>query len=307
VEFGGTTISLLPGRRRPLVATAAVFSILTALLLLGCQTSQKNSVPTAQQKLTVDGHPLNAMILGGSPPVVVFESAMGESLKSWAAVIPEIAPSAACFAYDRAGIGKSKSGHLPRDGRTIAKELHLALHNAHLPPPYILISHSSGAFYSQLFASIYPEEVASLLFIEPATIEFFDVLKRDFPNDYQIFTTGRDDTRIPENVRSETSQWDTTVEEIRGLPAPKVPITVITAEKSWIAQRDLWWQSHEDLLTNSPAPRHYFATAADHYVQVAQPALVAQAILELVNEYRNTHSTATHQDLAPAPPELKNP
>ena len=53
-----------------------------------------------------------------------------------------------------------------RDARTIAGELHTALHNAGLPGPYILVGASLGGPYATVFADTYRDEVAGLVLLD---------------------------------------------------------------------------------------------------------------------------------------------
>jgi pimeloyl-ACP methyl ester carboxylesterase len=58
-----------------------------------------------------------------------------------------------------------------RDARHIAAELHTALRNANVAPPYILVGHSVGGPYIRVFAGMYPSEVAGLVLIDPTQEE----------------------------------------------------------------------------------------------------------------------------------------
>jgi pimeloyl-ACP methyl ester carboxylesterase len=258
------------------------------LATAGCELprSSGNSTKLPTQLIRAGYFHDNALILRGPPPTIVFESNLGETLTGWAMVEPEVAPYAATFAYDRGGLGGSEKGPAPRDAKQIALELRTALQAAKLPPPYILVAHSAGAFYARVFAGDYPEEVAGIVLVEPAAEEFFDQLKAREPSDYRVFTLRRDNPKAPQGVRAEAAAWDTDSQEARAAVLPKVPVTVITAEGSWPQLADLWWQAHENLLAGSPLPRHVLARHSGHYVQLTDPGLVAQCILEILSDYR---------------------
>ena len=85
----------------------------------------------------------------------------------WDHVRNQIAQFAQVVMYDRAGIGQSQPGPAPRDARSIAGELHAALHQANVPPPYLLVGQSLGGLYVQVFAAIYPDETAGLVLVDP--------------------------------------------------------------------------------------------------------------------------------------------
>src|SRR6185436_13132917 len=58
-------------------------------------------------------------------------------------------------------------GPSPRHARQIATELHTALANAGLHPPYILVGQSLGGPYVRVFASMYPEDVTGIVLVDP--------------------------------------------------------------------------------------------------------------------------------------------
>ncbi len=78
------------------------------------------------------------------------------------------------MAYDRAGLGWSDPGPLPRDGRRIVAELHRALANAGLRGPYVFVGHSYGGLLARIFTDAYPDEVAGLVLAEPSSPALFE-------------------------------------------------------------------------------------------------------------------------------------
>jgi pimeloyl-ACP methyl ester carboxylesterase len=68
--------------------------------------------------------------------------------------------------YDRAGMGWSDPGPLPRTAERFARELHTLLANAGIAGPYVLVGHSQGGLTVRLFAHDYPADVAGVVLIE---------------------------------------------------------------------------------------------------------------------------------------------
>ena len=87
-------------------------------------------------------------------------------MKWWNKVIPEISREATTFAYNRPGYGGSDPVSTPRDGLHIIDELRSLLKSNGLSPPYVLVGHSLGGLYMQLFARRYPEEVIGLVLVD---------------------------------------------------------------------------------------------------------------------------------------------
>lgn len=99
-------------------------------------------------------------------PTVIFENGLGATLDSWGKVYPSIAESNSAFAYNRAGYGKSEAVESPRDGEHIVDELRAILKEKQISPPYILVGHSLGGLYMQLFARKFPDEVGALVLVD---------------------------------------------------------------------------------------------------------------------------------------------
>lgn len=99
-------------------------------------------------------------------PVVIFENGLGANMSGWNKVFTEIGKEATVFAYNRPGYGKSDMASTPRDGDHIVEELRANLQSKGLPPPYLLVGHSLGGLYMQLFARKYPNEVVGLVLVD---------------------------------------------------------------------------------------------------------------------------------------------
>lgn len=84
----------------------------------------------------------------------------------WEKVIPEISKDSTTFAYNRPGYGGSDPVSTPRDGMHIVDELRILLRSKEVKAPYILVGHSLGGLYMQVFARRYPDEVSALVLID---------------------------------------------------------------------------------------------------------------------------------------------
>jgi len=86
---------------------------------------------------------------------------------SWSDLQRELSRSFRVVSYDRAGLGWSDLGPMPRTADRIVDELHAMLERAAIPPPYVLVGHSFGGLTMPLFAARYPEEVAGMVLVDP--------------------------------------------------------------------------------------------------------------------------------------------
>lgn len=106
------------------------------------------------------------VIAGQGAPAVVFENGLGGRLEWWAKVLPEVAKETRVFAYDRPGTGASDVASTPRDGDHVVEELRQTLRETGIAPPYVLVGHSLGGLYMQLYARRHPSEVAGLVLVD---------------------------------------------------------------------------------------------------------------------------------------------
>ncbi|MFO1210687.1 MAG: alpha/beta hydrolase [Amaricoccus sp.] len=135
-------------------------ALLVAAALAGCATTE------GAKTSLIDGRRVEFVSAGSGAPTVVFENGLGGSLDWWAKVIPTVSRETQVFAYDRPGTGGSDAVPGPRDGDRIVEELRRTLRAEGIAPPYILVGHSVGGLYVQLFARRYPREIAGLVLVD---------------------------------------------------------------------------------------------------------------------------------------------
>ena len=101
-------------------------------------------------------------------PVIVFENGLGVGLGHWDTIIDDIAKFAPVLSYNRAGVEESEKVYQMPTPKFVADNLKALLNTLQLAPPYILVGHSMGGLYIRGYAGYYPQEVAGLVFIDPA-------------------------------------------------------------------------------------------------------------------------------------------
>ncbi len=139
---------------------AEIVAVLIVMLLSGCA-----SLPNSTLEKINDRNIEFALTRHDTIPVV-FENGLGGRMDWWKKVLPEISNDTTTFAYNRPGYGNSDPVSTPRDGLHIVDELRVLLHSKGIKPPYILVGHSLGGLYMQLFARRYPEEVSALILVD---------------------------------------------------------------------------------------------------------------------------------------------
>jgi pimeloyl-ACP methyl ester carboxylesterase len=138
----------------------SIVSFLLAAVMSGCASLPSSKIDNVNNQRTE-----YALIIKKSP-VVIFENGLGAHMLGWNKVFTEIGKEATVFAYNRPGYGKSDMASTPRDGARIVDELRANLQSKGLQPPYVLVGHSLGGLYVQLFARKYPDDVVGLVLVD---------------------------------------------------------------------------------------------------------------------------------------------
>jgi pimeloyl-ACP methyl ester carboxylesterase len=124
--------------------------------------------PAPGRLIDVGGFRLHLNCSGAGSPAVVLDAALGGSSISWSLVQPAISARTRVCSYDRAGLGWSDAGPMPRTAGRVADELRRLLDAGGVPPPYVLVGHSYGGLVMRILAGRYRDDVAAVILIDPA-------------------------------------------------------------------------------------------------------------------------------------------
>ena len=127
---------------------------------------ERRSHPMPGRLVDVGGYRMHIDCIGQGSPTVVLDSGLGDSFISWQKVQPKIGQFVRVCSYDRAGMGYSEPSSHARTSLVFAEELHQLLHNAGVPPPYVLVGHSMAAYDIRLYASHFRDDVIGIVFID---------------------------------------------------------------------------------------------------------------------------------------------
>jgi pimeloyl-ACP methyl ester carboxylesterase len=157
--------------------------VLAALAIVGGAIYQfaatrrlERSHPARGQLVDVGGYRLHLHRQGAGSPVVVIDAGLSGASYDWEHIASGICAFTTVCTYDRAGYGWSDPGPRPRTSQRVVAELRTLLHEAKVSTPYILVGHSWGGLNVRLYASQFPQEVASLILVDALNT---DVLARD--------------------------------------------------------------------------------------------------------------------------------
>lgn len=253
--------------------TRGAFALLFCIFLSSCA-----GLPDTQTR-RVGAQQLEFVAHPGSGPVVVFENGLGARKEWWAKVLPALSGETPYFAYNRAGYGGSAASGTPRDGNHIVQELRAALASEGLRPPYVLVGHSLGGLYMQLFARRHPDEVAALILVDSTHPKQLDgagaMDKQSFwvRSVVGVLVTG--------TAKEELDLVSQTGDQVLSLPTlTGKPVLVLSASEPLKEASDLARFANEkrlDIARMYPGATQVWVESG-HAIPLEKPEAVAQAI-----------------------------
>lgn len=259
--------------RKSLFAGAII--VLMVILLSGCA-----SLPNSTLEKIGNRNVEFALTRHDTPPVV-FENGLGGRMEWWEKVLPEISNDTTTFAYNRPGYGNSDPPATPRDGLHIVDELRALLRDKGIKPPYILVGHSLGGLYMQLYARRYPEEVSVLILIDsthPQQLDGEGALEKQ-----SFLTRGLLGILVTGTAKDELDLLPQTGKQMLDLPTLSgKPIFILSAskpldEKSMVA--DDANAKRKDIARLYPGSKQIWVDSG-HGIPLEKPEMVVAAIRE---------------------------
>ena len=281
-----------------------------------------SAYPPAGRLVDIGGYSLHLDCRGKGTPTVVMDAGLGASSLDWILVQPELARTTRVCTYDRAGMGSSDPGPLPRSPGRLAEELHLLLEKGGVRGPYILVAHSLAAKNVRMFASAYPADVAGMVLVD-ARSELMDIgidaePFRSALNDQAfLYSVARrfgiarlfgsaliGQPRLQPDIATRMAlaatapkAITTTTEEGLARSADdtalatatlgSIPLVVIAAGDS-MAGIPNWPVAQSKMAQLSTRGRLVIAEASSHSVQLDQPNVVLGAVRDVLADIRTT-------------------
>ena len=120
------------------------------------------------KKLQTRSGTLEYVVSGRGRPAIVLFNGAGMTLDGWRALYSRIESLGAVVAWNRFGVEGSAPPQRMQSGAVVVASVRELLRYVGIDPPYVLVGHSMGALYAELFARLHPDEVAGLLALAPA-------------------------------------------------------------------------------------------------------------------------------------------
>jgi pimeloyl-ACP methyl ester carboxylesterase len=137
----------------------------------GSRNDRKRFTSAGRWVEICNGQRLYLLEKGSGEATVLFESGIAATNLNWFHIQEKVSRFASTASYDRGGLGWSSPCRTARTPSNIVVELHELLNEAGIKPPYILVGHSFGGLVMRKFALSYPEEVSSLILVDPMRCE----------------------------------------------------------------------------------------------------------------------------------------
>lgn len=248
-----------------------------------------------KRKRQVPAGTLEHVLSGHGPATLVLFNGSGVTLEGWARLYPGIERLGRVLAFNRFGVGGSSAPAQPQTGSTVLQATRDLLDTLALPPPYVLVGHSLGGLYANLFARRFSTEVAGVVLVEathPADRgslqghegHLAKVLAKLLSVPQSLFRA---------NLHSELDWLEVAAREVEEAgPFPAVPLAVVSGGKEpprWLvppATLRLRRQHQKELAQLSPQGMHVIARRSGHFPQLTQPRLVLDAIRSVVEQSR---------------------
>jgi pimeloyl-ACP methyl ester carboxylesterase len=257
--------------------------LMAAATLAACSSSANPPIHEDEVDDEVD-RTVEVFEAGSGDATVVFESGFGNDWTPWQTVANEVAMDARVFAYSRPGYGQSEPSDEPRDATHIVEELRTLLTAHEYAPPYILVGHSFGGAYMELFAKTHPDEVAGLVLVDPR--------HRDFTATCE--DSGYTGCTIPPSLvaalprvqMDELAGFAEISDEISAAGSfGTYPVRVLTATSHGFAPEveALWVAMLGSLAAEAAHGEQQIFTGAGHSLELERPRDVAAAVLEMVS------------------------
>ncbi|HSL27768.1 MAG TPA: alpha/beta hydrolase [Anaerolineales bacterium] len=229
---------------------------------------------------------LEHRLIGHGDTSAIFLNGFRMHFNTWDKVYPHIARSSRVLLLNRAGVGLSPKAQMPQTGSVVVDSLRNTISRAGVEPPYVLVSHSLGGVFANLYARMFPSEVAGLVFVEsPHPLEVIEQKRLKPPFLLRAVNEG---VKTIEKLfdRYKFSEDECIHETVHQLETagdfPNIPISVVTGGRKMplVPQRafDLHIQFQTMLLELSSRSKHFVCEESGHFPQITESGVVIAAI-----------------------------
>lgn len=241
---------------------------------------------TLDTLVDVGGYKLHFVVFKGKGMPILFDAGGGEDATTWDKIIRSIAEGTAAtlITYDRAGFGKSTfdmSRHGILNGMT---GLETGLKKLGYDGNVMLVAHSQGGLYAQLYASRHPDKVKAAVLIDVTTTCFYD--EKRLAATQEMINRQNIDSRKVSNPGSyyQGADFSNNIERMRNFTFPTtIPVTdFVSDHPPFKDSTDIndWKRCHREFAAMSSNRTGIQASGCGHFIFNDDPPLVISAIVK---------------------------
>jgi hypothetical protein len=235
-----------------------------------------------------NGRSLYMACRGSGSPTVVVDAGLGMPADWMSELQKPLARQYMTCSYDRANMGSSGKAPTPRTAAEIVSDLHQLLRTADVAGPYVLVGHSAGGFFVQLYGRRYPDEVVGVVALNavpPAhpwlerALPRFDKQERE---EELAFYRGENDEQI---------DWLASSKELKKAPPPPpVPFeNIISTELQCegeseedpgpcLKSYDIYEEIEREVAQKWPEGSYRQVEGAYHEIYLEKPGVVVDTV-----------------------------
>lgn len=250
----------------------------------------------------VGGRRIYLSCSGSEGPTVVLD---GGSTLDWGPIQTEVSGFARVCSYDKpnAQFGRSDPVSGPRTASDAVADLAAVLDAADVPGPFVLVGHSRGGAFVQLFALQHPDDIAGVVLLDAQHFDLWErttAVAKEFYDDegyaewFEMFAA-------PPPPAVDPLQFDDrrSLTELRAAhnaaSFPQVPLVVVTHElydpagpPGWAEVFDAMYRDlQSELAELVPGSPLVIAEGSGHDIPADRPAVVVDAIRDVVDAARS--------------------
>jgi pimeloyl-ACP methyl ester carboxylesterase len=229
-------------------------------------------IATGGTTYEINGHEMFIQCVGEGSPTILWEA--GGDMAGWTStaqyVQGRLAATTRICVYDRAGLGMSEPSEAYAEGDgwlDVTADLDALLRAAGVGGPLIVAGHSYGGFLARLFAYQHRDEVVGILAIDPSSEDWYGRPGQDPDPDDIAAVRELSGGRIAGSLEA-------------------MPLIVIghALDQPFLAgaSEAAWLESVRETVRASSNSVFVTASWSGHMIPTAQPALVFEALRELV-------------------------
>jgi len=272
------------------------FLILWASPVRAGHSHNNQDFEAVETLIRIGQYHLNFKFIKGGDLTILLEAGGGMDSNEWSKLAPELAQKtdATIVSYDRAGFGKSDLPENKQDMKEEIEWLWIGLQKLKLNKNLILVGHSFGGWMIRLIASEHPDVVRGMVFVDPFTNEFVDLLGIEYLDNHPMIGKLPFDTSQPDKltkhqralVRMIGDGLSPKMEIMRKTSIPPgIPVLLITSGRQFLPkteEQEAWRRAHEQMITSIKGATLIVAEESDHMIPFRQPGLIIEAVIKVI-------------------------